>query len=1126
MPWIYSVSSSTPPSYTYNGLNTNNQHAAAIALPSNCAITQIKVYASGDGASVSTRLACWNTSANGGAVKAQSATFTMASGSRSVGGQAWNTKTVTATYLTAGTYLFGLYRNPSGGHIVGTTATGVGTGYRKDNTATFPSIASMTGTGYDTQNKEPYTGVFYITAPNAPSSLSVSRNSDTSQTISFTNNATSDQPYDSIKLYRYDNITGTYYLKATLSSSATNYTDTSTIANRYYKYKAFATNTAGNSSYSNEDDVNTTPSKPTSVVATRVLSNVQIAWVNPASNETTLTIQRKTSVDGITWTSYATLSSTIAVNSTSYTDSSPANYNKYQVRANTTNPTLSSAYTESNEVIIQQPPNAPTGLTPDSIGVNTDDDDFKLKWTHNTVDGSEQTKFSIQIREETGVYPKVIDNCKDYTTWTASSSTLSNGVTTASKIRRDTNIKYVDSDNTASWTGAYKTISALNLTVFDDSSASTTADLIVFIFYIEDISKHLNFGIKLGTSNSNNYNVNYTVSTTFTNGWNKIAVAKSAFTTAGTVNWNNITYLRVEGYTNANASTSPIVFESWYMVKVTPTYANYADTFFTPFIELTDTSNIREYLTDTFINGNTFKWKVKTWGNATTGGTFSDGSSNWSDEATFTSVSAAVTTIVSPTTTADYEYSQLILEWTYTQAESYVQTQYLTKLYDSNGTLLETISNSSIISSGDNDSVTFTTSLINNSTYTITLEVKDTNDIWSETEEIEFDTNFLAPTTPTFDLELDTTDGSIDITIVNPDVISEYTEISTQDTYIINDGVNNGVNYDGTGELLLQGDSTPDNKYILLDFDLSSIIGKTITNATLTLSRKTTLTPGIDSTVNYITTSWDETTITYTGIPTLDTTDYDDHTHVDGSDESWDITSLISDISDGTITDFEGLAIVPTVTDGSNDVFYDSSNTGLEPKIIVEITPENSEADYNRVYRSVDDGIYKLILDDVPLNTTVTDYIPTIGGNNKYYIEAVSTVPSISQSLISELDVLMTGVYFINGGNNFEDSVKIVGDVTLSEIRTQAQTLKQFEGRTYPVKYQGEYKNQDITFSCDLPFEYYDTLCNIIEYTGNIYFRGFRSRWFLCAITNSRFVKKDNYAYTFSCNIRRIESSD
>lgn len=939
MPWVYSHGSGTPPSWTWTGTNTLNQHCDNISIPANSAITKLTVYAAARSSTVSTRLILW---ASGGSALRQSSTFSMAVGSESAGGQDWYEKDITPYVVSSTTtFLVGLYRNPSGAHIAGTTSTGGGTAYRKTNTASFPSVASMSG--YSLHDKGFYIGAFYISKPSAPSSLSVSRNSDTSQTISWTNNSSTNAPYDNIEVYRYDNITGSYYLKTTLSGSSTSYTDTTTSANRYYKYKVLATNDAGDSSYSNEDDINTTPSAPSSVTATRSSGNVEVTWSDNASNEQYYKVQRRTSTDGISWTSYSTLTSTLAAGTELYTDTSPSNYNQYKVSCTVSNPSLESTQVESNEVVILQAPEAPTGLSPDSNEVFDATDSKRFSWQHNPNDGSAQTKYSLQYKVSGGSYPG---------------------------------------------TPQYDEVSSTN------------------------------------------------------------------------------EYVDIAG--------------------------------------------------STFTNGNDYIYQVKTWGDYATG-------SDWSTEATFKATSIPVAVITNPTAVSDYAYSELIVTWSYTQAESNSQTQYLAKLYDSSDVLLESKSVSSSVASGSSDSCTFDYTLSNTTTYKVTLQVKESDGLWSTETDVTFDTDFLQPTVPTVELSLNETNASINIAITNPDVVTEYSPEANQDSYVDND--NSSTNYNGTGETVVTNDTGTGTtiKTILLDFDLSSIIGKTITSANLVLTRKTTLTPGIDSKVNYITTSWDETTVTYGTLPTLDTTTYDDHTHTTGDNEQWDITSLIEDIADGTITDFEGLAVVATTTDGSTDTFYDSTITGSEPYISITIEPENAETVYNNVYRSIDDGDWIQILTDVPKNTTVIDYTPNIGGNNNYYIESISAAPSSNTSSESDLDVLLTGYYYINAGDGFESYVGFIGNNSVSESYNRDVILNRYEGRTYPVKYSGTQINQTIGFSSEILNELKDDVFTLVSATGAKIYRDFEGRWFYCEITGNTFNKKDNTSYQYSCTITRVE---
>jgi hypothetical protein len=181
-------------------------------------------------------------------------------------------------------------------------------------------------------------------------------------------------------------------------------------------------------------------------------------------------------------------------------------------------------------------------------------------------------------------------------------------------------------------------------------------------------------------------------------------------------------------------------------------------------------------------------------------------------------------------------------------------------------------------------------------------------------------------------------------------------------------------------------------------------------------------------------------------------------------------------------------------------------------------------ASYNKVYRSVDGGTtYVLIADNISPNTTIIDYLPLLQGTTKYYAVAISTIPSSVLGYIEDLVLALTGVFFINSGSAYDDYIKILGDIKYSETRNRPEVLKRFEGRSYPVKYQGTEKNQSLEFSCDLPYADFDTLVSILEDTNDIFYRDWRGRWFNCSLLNPKFDQKDNSAYQFSCTITRIE---
>jgi len=170
-----------------------------------------------------------------------------------------------------------------------------------------------------------------------------------------------------------------------------------------------------------------------------------------------------------------------------------------------------------------------------------------------------------------------IENFSAASEWTADASTTLSDDTTNNVIGSNA-VKLLESDNVASWVGMSRNITALDLTKFHDGSASTTADLIMVLFYVTDITKYTLFQIKLGTSNAHNYNYAWNPAG-FTNGWNVRWIRKSVMTTTGAPAWNNITYLRVDSYSTINAQNQYFTLQYLQMIRADPDFATYTNAF-------------------------------------------------------------------------------------------------------------------------------------------------------------------------------------------------------------------------------------------------------------------------------------------------------------------------------------------------------------------------------------------------------------------------------------------------------------------------------------------------------------------------------------------------------------------
>lgn len=226
--------------------------------------------------------------------------------------------------------------------------------------------------------------------PAAPSGLAVSRVSDSQQVLNWTRNAT----YSSVVIQR---TTGTgsswsgWQQVGVASGNAFTFTDTTTIANRYYVYRVAGRAASGQSAWSGETGVYTSPAAPSGVSATRSGDDIVVSASSVPSYVTSVDVED----GGVVVASSVSLPFT-------HVDPNPAVPHSYRVRGKIGS--LTGAWSAvSNVVQLIAPPNAPSGLSPNGA-VRASDDDVTFQWVHNPVDSSSQSAYELRHREPAGVW--------------------------------------------------------------------------------------------------------------------------------------------------------------------------------------------------------------------------------------------------------------------------------------------------------------------------------------------------------------------------------------------------------------------------------------------------------------------------------------------------------------------------------------------------------------------------------------------------------------------------------------------------------------------------------------------------------------------------------------------------
>lgn len=255
-----------------------------------------------------------------------------------------------------------------------------------------------------------------IDAPLAPTNVDVSRISDGSQKVTWTNRDSAGNPWGTIRVQRDVGDDNTWATVGTPGGGASSFTDSNTVSNQKYRYRVRAENSVGDSAYVETYRVYTTPAAPASAVRTQSGADQVVTWSNRAGYAEYDT-QVWRAVNGV-WSLLATKGSGV----TSHTDVAPsaADQIKYRVRHVTNQgqqPTLYSAYSgETTETPgLTTPPAAPTNLSPSGITVDPTMAQT-WSWTYTSTDTTPQSAYELRHR---------LAGTTDWTTVSANSSTPS-----------------------------------------------------------------------------------------------------------------------------------------------------------------------------------------------------------------------------------------------------------------------------------------------------------------------------------------------------------------------------------------------------------------------------------------------------------------------------------------------------------------------------------------------------------------------------------------------------------------------------------------------------------------------------------------------------------------------------
>lgn len=331
------------------------------------------------------------------------------------------------------------------------------------------SSGTVLNSGYSTQS-----GLIYADAA-VPTACTATRVNDGQINVGWTNNSTSEAPYQSIKVYRSTD-GGGFALIATLGV-VTSHSDTTTSANHKYVYRVSVVGQNGTEvGFATATAVYTTPGAPTGIAAVKLANNdIQVNWTNNV-NYTEYQIEIEETNNGTDWTP---LSTTIVNGTTTYTHVAPSTLvtHAYRVRAKTTSgTTLFSAYNgPSNTITLLATANQPTNLSPSGEARDAAEA-IIFTWQHNPADGTSQHSYRIQYEVDGGSTQTIGPVTSSVSSHELAAATLSNGATITWRVATaGQNTTLSANSATASFTTSARPTSAVDTPTGTISESTVTA---------------------------------------------------------------------------------------------------------------------------------------------------------------------------------------------------------------------------------------------------------------------------------------------------------------------------------------------------------------------------------------------------------------------------------------------------------------------------------------------------------------------------------------------------------------------------------------------------------------------------------------------------------------------------
>jgi hypothetical protein len=242
-----------------------------------------------------------------------------------------------------------------------------------------------------------------LPAPDAPSGLTANQLTTTEVDITWTDNSDNE---DNFVLERSVN-GGGFTTLINLWANSSSFSDFDVIPGNNYSYRIKATNTYGESDYSNIPNVLILPApdEPTNLTAIQLTTKeVEINWTDNSIDEDIFILER--SEEGANYLELAE----IHMNTTNFTDLTVSPSTSYDYRIKAVNQYGESGYSNIASIFVLPAPQAPSDLFAEEVS----ETEVALDWTDNSDD---EDKFVIERRLVGGDYEILITLSSNVTSY-------------------------------------------------------------------------------------------------------------------------------------------------------------------------------------------------------------------------------------------------------------------------------------------------------------------------------------------------------------------------------------------------------------------------------------------------------------------------------------------------------------------------------------------------------------------------------------------------------------------------------------------------------------------------------------------------------------------------------------